>query len=129
MNVLEFRQRSFQFERIVEARAGPYAIFSRTETESERQLRPKLVRLTVLVPLPWLVYDDSADALRITTKGAPRTPTEASAVEIAAEPSEFEEAGERWKRAALGAAGYVYAPAERSAELLSVDALAGLRLG
>ena len=65
VNVLDFRHRSFQFERLVELAGGPYAVFYRTETESERQLRPKLVRLTVVVPLAWVVLDEATDALRV----------------------------------------------------------------
>jgi hypothetical protein len=128
MNVLDFRRRSFQFDRLVELAGGPHAVFTRTETESERQLRPRLVRLTVVVPLALVVYDEAADALRLGRKGAGRPATEDHAVEVAAEPPEFEEGGVRWKRAPNGPAGYVYAPAELAGQLLSREGLAELGL-
>jgi hypothetical protein len=128
MNVLDFRRRSFQFDRLVELAGGPHAVFTRTETESERQLRPKLVRLTVVVPLAWVLYDEAADVLRLGRKGAGRPATEDPAIEVAAEPPEFEEDGVRWKRAPTGPAGYVYAPAELAGQILSREGLAELGL-
>jgi hypothetical protein len=129
VNVLDFRHRSFQFERLVELPTGPHAVFSRTETESERQLRPRLVHLTVVVPLGWVVLDEAADALRLAREGPARPSTEAPAVEVAAEPPEFEEDGVRWKRARAGPAGYVYAPAELAGALLTREGLAALEIG
>ena len=126
ISVLDFRHRSFQFDRLVEVTAGPQAVFSRTETESERHLRPRLLRLTVVVPLPWIVHDEAADVLRIVRSGPLPAWKEETAVEVAAEPPEFEELGIPWKRAATGPAGYVYAPAELAAELLSPEGLARL---
>ena len=128
INLLDFRHRSFQFDRLVELAAGPYALFSRTETESERQLRPKLLRLTVVVPLAWIVHDLTADVLRVTRSGHPPPSKEETAVEVAAEPPEFEEHGIRWNRVAAGASVYVYAPAELAAGLLSPEGLAQLGL-
>jgi len=128
VSVLEFRCRSFQFERLVEIGGGPHAVFSRTETESERQLRPRLVRLWVVVPLAWLVVDEATDALRIAGDGKVRPSTDASAVEVAAEPPEFEEDGVRWKRSPAGAAGYAYAPLDESAILLGREGLEALGL-
>ena len=128
MNVFDFRHRSFQFDRLVELAGGPHAVFCRTETESERQLRPRLVRLTVVVPLGWVVFDEAADALHLAPKGPARRSDEELAVEVAAEPPEFEEGGVRWKRALAGSAGYVYAPAEFARQLLSPEGLAELGL-
>jgi hypothetical protein len=128
MNVLDLRQRSFQFDRLADVPGGPYALFGRTETESERQLRPKLVRLTVVAPLAWVVLDEAADALRVAAPGASRATSQDPAVEVAAEPSEFEEGGLRWRRIVAGG-GYVYAPAKLAEELLSRDGLRALGLG
>jgi hypothetical protein len=130
VNVLEFHQRSFQFDRVVELEGGPYAVFSRTETENERQLRPRLVRLTVVSPLAWIVQDAGADVLRISREGAaaPAPSPDAPAVEVAAEPSDFEEDGRRWRRAAAGDAGYLYAPAELATTVLGPEGRAALGL-
>jgi hypothetical protein len=129
LNVLEFRHRSFQFDRLVEVDASPIAVFSRTETESERQLRPKLVRLAVVVPQDWLVLDDAADLLRVSRDGRLPKLEPGEAVEVAAEPAEFEEQGLAWRRRGGSASGYVYAPAELAARLLEPAALATLGLG
>ena len=126
VNVLDFRHRSFQFDRRVELGGTAYAVFSRTETESERQLRPKLVRLSVVVPLDWVVLDEATDALRVSRSGAARPPPDTPAVEVAAEPPEFEEDGLRWKRVATGTTGYVYAPLELAGPLLGRDGLGAL---
>lgn len=128
VSVLEFRQRSFQFDRLAELDGGPYAVFSRTETENERQLRPRLVRLTVVAPLSWVALDPEADVLRV---GEPRSRAAlpgATPVEVAAEPSEFEEDGRPWQRAPAGGTGFVYVPAERAKSLLTPDARATLGL-
>jgi len=128
VNVLDFRHRSFQFDRLVDLAGAPHAVFSRTETESERQLRPKLLRLSLIVPLPWLVVDEASDALRVSRDGTVRPVKEAPAVEVAAEPSEFDEDGLRWKRAP-STGGYVYAPLELAGTLLAPPGLAALGLG
>jgi hypothetical protein len=129
MNVLEFRHRSFQFERLAEVGAEPFAVFSRTETESERQLRPKLVRLAVVVPQGWLVLDPAADLLRVSRDGRVPKVDDGEALEVAAEPSEFEEQGLGWRRQATRPSEFVYAPAELAGRLLGPDALGRLGLG
>jgi hypothetical protein len=127
INVLEFRQRSFQFARLVERAGGPYAVFGRTETESERQLRPKLVRLTLVAPLAWVVLDERSDLLRVARDGVAAPPPQiAPVVEVAAEPTEFEEQALRWKRVRGPTGEYVYAPAELAGELLSAEGLRAL---
>ncbi len=124
VNVLDFRHRAFQFDRVVEGGDPPEVVFSRTETESERQLRPRLVRLSVVAPLPWILYDEGADVLRVAPGGALPLRTDlTSAVEVKAEPSEFDEQGLRWKRVAHGPSGYVYAPLELAPSLLSPEGL------
>jgi len=126
VNVLDFRERTFQFERLVELPGGPYGVFTRTETESERQLRPKLLRLTVVAPLAWISYDEAADALRVSQGGPPKATGTPSPVEVAAEPPEFEENGLRWKRTAAGAQGYVYVPADLAGTLLAPEGRSAL---
>lgn len=122
VNLLEFRQKSFQFDRIVSLREHEYALFLRTETESESRLRPKLVHLTVAVPREWIVYDPELDLLRLAKDGehvAARIP--GTAIESAAEPSEFAEQGVDWKRVEGPVHIYRYLPAERFAELDSEE--------
>ena len=128
VNVLEFRQRSFQFDRLVEVEGTSYAVFTRTETENERQLRPRLVRLAVVAPLAWAALDAEADVVRIGRAPPPAIPTAATVVEVAAEPAEFDEAGIRWVRVALGSGGFVYAPAALSGTLLGANGRAALGL-
>lgn len=127
MNVFEFRQRAFQFDRLVTVASEPYAVFVRTETESESQFRPTLVHLTVVVPLGWVVYDEGADALRIARDGTHPSPVLTEpVVEVGAEPAEFSEQGVRWKRSPLAAGRLVYVPEEREAPLLAPEALGAL---
>jgi len=70
INVLEFRQRSFQFDRLVSVGASEYAVFSRTETESESQFRPRLVHLRLVAPRAWVVYDEPNDVLLLSKDGS-----------------------------------------------------------
>ena len=127
VNLLEFRQKSFQFDRLLQLGEHEYAVFLRTETESESRLRPKLVHLTVAVPREWVLYDPELDLLRIARDGRhlpPRLP--GTAVESAAEPSEFTEQGIEWKRVEGPKHIYRYVPAERFEELDSSEARAQL---
>ncbi len=126
VNVLEFRLRSFQFQRLVELGGESYAVFGRTETENERQLRPSLVHLSVVVPLPWVVLDEATDLLRVAPSGKAGPVSAGNPVEIGAEPSEFDEDGAAWKRTVAGPAGYLYAPADRAGLLLSPEGRAAL---
>jgi hypothetical protein len=122
VNLLEFRQKSFQFDRVVALGAHEYALFLRTETESESRLRPKLVHLTVVVPREWIAYDAELDLLRLSQDGqhlAARIP--GMAIESAAEPSEFSEQGIAWKRVEGPVHVYRYLPADRLAELGSEE--------
>jgi hypothetical protein len=129
VHVLEFRQRSFQFERRADVDGTEYAIFTRTETESESQFRPRLVRLAVVVPSAWVLYDEEHDALAFARDGQtiPTFRTEA-VVEVGAERTEFDEQGIGWKRGAAGAGTFVYAPAELAAKILTPAAAGELGL-
>ncbi len=118
VNLLDFRQKSFQFERLVDRANGAYAIFGRTETETESQLRPKLVHLKVVVPQEWIVYDADLDLLRLGREGTPRSlRSPGIALESAAEPSEFPEQGFEWLREQPADHVYVYLPKERRGAL------------
>jgi len=124
MNVLEFRQRTFQFEHLLELGGREYAVFSRTETESESQFRPHLVHLRVVVPRAWLVYDAPEETILVARDGStvPAHPTEA-VTEVRAESSEFAEQGIDWRRAEGPQGVLVYAPEELARELLSPSGL------
>ena len=65
LNVLEFASKSFSFERSVELDGQELALFHRTETESESRFRPKVIRLRLIVPKTWIIYDLAADLLRL----------------------------------------------------------------
>ena len=127
INVLEFRQRSFSFDRVATVDGAEYAVFSRTETESESQFRPRLVHLRLVVPLAWIVYDAGNDLLLLAKDGAtlPVRLTE-PVVEVGAEPAEFHEQGIAWRRTPGPSGTLVYAPEERAGALLTPNGFAGL---
>ncbi|MGA8541940.1 MAG: hypothetical protein WB947_00125 [Thermoplasmata archaeon] len=127
INVLEFRQRSFQFQRLATVAGREVALFSRTETETESQFRPKLIHLHLLVPQEWVVFDEPNDVLLVAHDGAtiPVRLTE-QVVEVGAERTEFEEQGIAWRRTGGPSGSYVYAPTELAAELLTAEAYAAL---
>ncbi|MGI0055138.1 MAG: hypothetical protein ACREB9_00940 [Thermoplasmata archaeon] len=128
INLLEFRQKSFQYDRTVELDGAAYAVFTRTETETESQLRPKLVHLWVLVPRDWVAYDAGLDLLRIALEGTPLPAhLPGNAVESAAEPSEFREQGFDWVRAELDQGRYAYYPKERAPAFATEAGRAALR--
>lgn len=127
INVLEFRQRSFQFERLADVGGQSIAMFSRTETESESQFRPKLVHLRLIVPQAWVVLDGPNDVLMLARDGTtvPLRLTE-MVVEVGAEPVDFKEQGIAWTRVTGPGGALVYAPAELKHALLAPAALSAL---
>ncbi len=129
INVLEFRQRSFQFERLADLEGTDFAVFSRTETESESQFRPRLVHLKLVVPQAWIVYDEPNDLLALARDGTTVPPrlTE-PVIEVGAERSEFREQGIDWQRASGPGGALVYVPTELAAPVLSDAGLAALGL-
>jgi hypothetical protein len=130
INVLEFRQRSFQFQRVGAVNGRDVALFSRTETESESRFRPQLVHLHLLVPQAWVVYDEPNDILLVSKDGVtlPVRLTE-PAVEVGAEPPEFEEQGLPWRRVGGPSGSYVYSPQELAPEFLTSGTYAAVGLG
>lgn len=127
VNVLEFRQRSFQFERLADFDGTDYAVFSRTETESESQFRPRLVHLKLVVPQAWVVYDEPNDLLALSKDGvtAPVRLTE-PVLEVGAERTEFKEQGIDWRRGNGPSGTFVYLPDALAAELLTEAGFAAL---
>ena len=127
INVLEFRQRSFQFERLVEHNGREYAIFARTETESESQFRPRLLHLRVIVPRAWVMYDEPNDVLVLARDGMtlPLRVVE-SVTEVGADPPEFREQGLDWRRVPGPNGLLVYLPEEFEEALLSPGVLGQL---
>jgi hypothetical protein len=122
INVLEFRQRSFSYDRTEAIGGEDYAIFSRTETESESQFRPRLVHLHLAVPLGWVVLDEPNDCLRVARDGgAPPPRLIETVMEVGVEPPQFTEQGVEWVRTAAGPDSLWYTPRERSSILLSAE--------
>jgi hypothetical protein len=118
-NVLEFTHKSFAYERTVEVEGTEIALFRRTETESERKFRPKLVHLTVALPRAWIVADLTADKLVArAAEGTPSPSSAGSAVEAAAQPSRFAEGGIAWVRHALADGGLLFVPEAWAGRLL-----------
>ncbi len=129
VNVLEFRQRSFQFQRLATVGGREIALFSRTETETESQFRPKLIHLHLIVPVEWVVRDEPNDVLLLARDGVtlPVRLTE-QVVEVGAERSEFDEQGIAFRRAPGPSGSFVYAPTEFLDPWLAAGAYASLGL-
>ncbi|MGI0130432.1 MAG: hypothetical protein ACREEC_09845 [Thermoplasmata archaeon] len=130
VNVLEFRQRSFQYQRSASVAAREIALFSRTETETESRFRPKLIHLVLLVPQEWVVLDEPNDVLLVARDGTtPPVRTSEQVVEVGAERVEFDEQGIRWKRVDAPSGAFVYAPTELAGSLLTPSAYRALGIG
>jgi hypothetical protein len=129
VNVLEFRQRSFQFQRLATIADREVALFSRTETETESRFRPKLIHLHLLVPVEWVVFDEPNDVLLIARDGTtPPVRLSEQVVEVGADRTEFSEQGIPWKRTGGPAGSFVYAPAELADRLLTAETYATLAI-
>ncbi|MGD0256417.1 MAG: hypothetical protein ABSB90_00845 [Thermoplasmata archaeon] len=122
INVLEFRQRSFQFDRLATLDGEEYAVFSRTETESESQFRPRLLHLHLVVPLAWVVLDEVNDSLRIARDGTTAPPhLIETVIEVGAEPPRFTEQGIEWSRTRSPGGAHLYGPTDRAARLFTPE--------
>ncbi len=94
MNVLSFREKSFSYERTVSEGGTEYAVFGRTEVESESRFRPKLVRLKLVVRRDQVLGDLASETLVLAPDG--RTPgprSSGTALEAAADEARFREQG------------------------------------
>jgi hypothetical protein len=128
-NVLEFARRSFAFDRVVDWDGTPLAVFHRTETESESRFRPRILRLELVLPTAWIVYDPATELLRLGKDGRVLARGDAgTAMETAAEASEFEEGGIAFRRTELPGRGFLYAPTEWAERILRPDGRARLGL-
>lgn len=117
MAVLEFRHKSFSFDRLATVGATEYAVFGRRETETESKLRPKVIRLFVAVPRHQLLYESDTESLWISPDGALPGPRDAGvAQEAAAEAPEFTEQGLTWRRLTVPA-GIAYVPTTEAGAL------------
>lgn len=127
VNVLDFRQRSFQFERLADVGGTAFAVFARTETESESKFRPRLVHLKLAVPLAWIRQDATTENLVVSRDGLglPMVPPE-GVVEVGAERPDFVEQGVEWRRADGPGGALVYAPREFAEAVLSPRGYAAL---
>jgi hypothetical protein len=124
MNLLSFRNKNFSFERTANVAGEQFAVFHRTETESEAKLRPQLIRLWVVTPVEWLIYLEAEDALVLGQDGKTPGPAIAGqAIEAAAEPGEFDERGIAWVRHARHPEVLVYVPRTHRDRLLSDEGL------
>ncbi|MFG1530037.1 MAG: hypothetical protein AAFA34_02015 [Thermoplasmata archaeon] len=122
LNLLEFRQKSFQFARLATIEGTEFAVFSRTETESERQFRPRLVHLHLAVPRAWIRLDPAGEMLQLVPDGhSAAAPSTRDAEEVGAERSEFTEAGEGWRREAGAGGFHLYVPTRYAATLLTPE--------
>ncbi len=113
MNVLEFVHKSFAFARVATIEGGEAVVFARTETESESQFRPKLVRLYLAVPREWVILDGAEEMLRLARDGKTLgLTTVGEGVETAAEAAQFTEQGIAFHRISLGERAWGYLPSE-----------------
>ena len=126
-NVLEFVRKSFAFSRFAEIGGEELVVFQRTETESESQFRPRILRLHLAVPRAWVLMDGAGETLALARDGRTLLPrTVGEAVEAAAESSEFTEQGIEFHRLPLKERGWLYVPEERRAAWTTADGYAAL---
>ena len=119
-NVLSFREKSFGYARTVVAGGEPFAVFQRTEVESESRFRPKLVRLTLAIPRAAILGDLASEQLVIAPDGrSPGPRPTRTAQEVEAEESEFREQGMEFVRERRADGRLVYYPKGASAELVA----------
>jgi hypothetical protein len=121
-NVLSFREKSFSYDKTVDVDGIAYAVFYRTEVESESKFRPKVVHLKLVVPRDLILGDLASDTLVLAPDGQSAGPRRTGgAQEVEADESEFREQGIEFVRTktAEGAIHYLpkNAPASLSASL------------
>jgi hypothetical protein len=120
LNVLQFAGKSFDYDSTVAVAGIEYAIFGRTETETEAKLRPKLVRMRVVVPREWVRYEEAADTLMLLAPGGTAGPQRHRAAGTTMlEPEEFRDQGIDWHRLTLDGDHRLYLPKGEEGRLLS----------
>ena len=120
MNILQFAGKSFDYDASVDIGGTEFAIFARTETETEAKLRPELIRMKVVVPKSWVVYEEETDLLVLSAGSATGAPARRrSAGTTLLEPEEFRDQGIDWRRESAAANQRVYVPKEWAARILS----------
>jgi hypothetical protein len=120
--VLQFAGKSFDYESTVTVGGTEYAIFARTETETEAKLRPELVRMRVVVPREWVQYDEASDTLWMVAPGIPPGPARRRAAGATMlEPEEFRDQGIDWHRLTMAGRHRLYLPKAEEARLLSPE--------
>jgi len=122
LNVLQFAGKSFDYESTVTVAGIEYAIFARTETETEAKLRPELVRMRVVVPREWVQYEEASDTLMLLVTGAVPGPARRRAAGTTMlEPEEFRDQGIDWHRIALPNKHSLYLPKGEESRLLTPE--------
>ncbi|MFZ0830399.1 MAG: hypothetical protein WCB18_08845 [Thermoplasmata archaeon] len=120
LNVLQFAGKSFDYDSTVMVGGIEYAVFGRTETETEAKLRPELVRMRVVVPREWVRYEEAADILMLLAPGGTAGPQRHRAAGTTMlEPEEFRDQGIDWHRLTLAGKHSLYLPKGEEPRLLS----------
>jgi hypothetical protein len=118
-NVLSFREKSFGYDRSVTADGVEYALFHRTEVESESRFRPKLMHLKLAVPREMVLGDLASELLVIAPDGKTPGPRRGStAQEVGADETEFREQGLEFVRSVRKDGAILYLPKGAPATLL-----------
>jgi hypothetical protein len=122
MNVLQFAGKSFDYDSTVTIGGKEYAIFARTETETEAKLRPELVRMRVVVPREWVQYEEASDTLLLVAPGAAAGPSRRRAAGATMlEPEEFRDQGIDWHRLSFAGRHTLYLPKGEETRLLAPE--------
>jgi hypothetical protein len=117
-NVLSFREKSFSYEATVEVEGVAYAIFYRTEVESESRFRPKVVHLKLAVPRDSILGDLASDTLVLAPDGISAGPRRTGgAQEVEADESEFREQGIEFVRVKAPNGTIQYVPKSAPSDL------------
>jgi hypothetical protein len=122
MNVLQFAGKSFDYDSTLTIAGTEYAVFARTETETEAKLRPELVRMRVVVPREWVQYEEASDTLLLVAPGGATGPVRRRAAGATMlEPEEFRDQGIDWHRLTLAGRHTLYLPKAEESRLLASD--------
>lgn len=127
LNILQFAGKSFDYDSTISVRGTEYAVFGRTETETEAKLRPELVRMRVVIPRAWVEYEEASDTLQIRPAVAADGPARRRAAGATMlEPEEFRDQGIEWHRLTVSPKHTLYVPKGEEAALLSAEGRSAL---